>query len=167
MRRSHVQPRRGRRAHRWRSMTARPVLPEGWRLIGPEMLACPTCRAYDRAPVYGAHGAMVRVCQRCSARAWSCPVCGNGPALERDGRCFCPCGWSGDVPTAANPAPKLLSRSASAAAVESVEVPPALVAIEAKPFDEPPQEQPGPKRRTSAPRKPREQKSTPGQGSLF
>lgn len=143
-------------------------VPEGWRLIGPEMLACPSCKAYERAPVYGAHGAMVRVCQRCSARAWSCPACGNGPAVEHDGQRVCPCGWSGHIPTAERPAPRLLHYAAPVereqAKVEPVEV--LAQAVEAAP-PVAPTPAPEPKKRAPTPRKPREQKAPEGQGSLF
>lgn len=150
-------------------MTARAShVPEGWRLIGPEMFSCPSCRVYERAPVYGAYGAMVRACQRCSARAWSCPACGNGPAIERDGRRVCPCGWSGHIPTAEQPAPRLLPYAApvereqanaepDAEPVQVAEVAPSVAPTPA----------PEPKKRAPTTRKPREQKTPAGQGSLF
>lgn len=150
-------------------MTARVShVPEGWRIIGPEMLSCPSCRAYERAPVYGAHGAMVRVCQRCSVHVWSCPACGNGPAVERDGQRACPCGWSGHIPTAERPAPRLLPYAAPVerewGKVDPVEVP--ACAVEVAP-PAAPTPAPEPKKRATATRKPREQKPVPGQGSLF
>jgi hypothetical protein len=143
-------------------------VPEAWRLIGPEMLSCPSCKAYECATAYGAHGAMVRVCRQCSARAWSCPACGNGPAVERDEQRVCPCGWTGHVPTAERPALRLLPYAAPVerqpANVESIQA--SAQAVDAvSPVA--PMPAPEPKKRAPTTRKPREQKPPPGQNSLF
>lgn len=149
-----------------------PDIPENWRPIGPQVFSCPCCgvdhpRRHERAPiVYAAHGAMVRVCPSCGVRAWSCPVCGNGPAVERGDERVCPCGFSGHIPCAERPANWKAPRPVEeVAAAQTIPVP--MVASE-----------PAPERETSAPtavskkraptqRKPRPQKSPDGQGSLF
>lgn len=146
-------------------MTARPADPPGWRLIGPEMLACPCCKNYQRAPVFGAFGAIVRRCPTCLAHVWSCPSCGNGPAVERDGMRVCPCGWSGHIPTAERPALRLLPIGPALAQEPTKAAPVEVVALVAPPV--PPAPVVEPKRRTATPRKPRAAKAPEGQGSLF
>jgi hypothetical protein len=154
-------------------------LPEGVRRVGDEMSTCPTCGRWGMHTVYGAFGAVSRTCWHCRARSWGCSFCGVGPAIElhppvRNAtavrRCVV-CRWTGLVPTAERPAPRMLRGVASpqsrvapqAAPVVERHVEPATVEVPT----EPPQTQTV----SSLPKRQQRPRKTPaapaGQGSLF